>query len=255
MSSRILIYQDYIHSAGLLHRALTESFGHDAVRYADADDILGGILQENIAAFFMPGGADLYYCEKLNGAGNTNIRTYVEDGGIYVGICAGAYYGSRALAWAEDNPEKSICGRRELDFFPGTAVGPVKTFLGGGDWQTHAAAVNLVSRRGLISPSLYWGGPVLIPEETADGYEVLARYADLDGQPAALVQCQIGKGTAFLAATHVESGARLLRKKSYQTDKACKNLSAVAQSLLDIDPFWEGITAFIKNKAFKSHAA
>ena len=45
----------------------------------------------------MPGGADRPYCAALNGEGNRRIRAFVEAGGAYLGLCAGAYYASQRV--------------------------------------------------------------------------------------------------------------------------------------------------------------
>ncbi len=87
---KVLIYQDYIHNNYVLFRALQDYFGAEyVVDFVDAHDIIEkGILQkESVKALVVPGGADLYYVEKLNGEGNRLIREYVEAGGIYLGIC------------------------------------------------------------------------------------------------------------------------------------------------------------------------
>ncbi len=37
---------------------------------------------------------DLPYCADLHGTGCTRIRAFVHAGGSYMGLCAGAYFGS-----------------------------------------------------------------------------------------------------------------------------------------------------------------
>ena len=89
-------------------------------RYIKSEDILDGVLQgKNI--FVMPGGADLPYCKKLNGLGNRKIRKFIEDGGFYIGICAGAYYACRRINFKGKDYE--VSGDRELELFEGTAEG------------------------------------------------------------------------------------------------------------------------------------
>ena len=73
----------------------------------------------------MPGGADLPYCTHLNGHGNSLIRGFVESGGSYLGLCAGAYYGCGHVEFELGNPSMEVQGPRELRFFPGTAKGSV----------------------------------------------------------------------------------------------------------------------------------
>ncbi len=67
----IYIYQDYIHSTALLERALRAE--NLPVRHCDAGDIAGGCLEDGARLLVMPGGADLYYYEKLNGPGRARL--------------------------------------------------------------------------------------------------------------------------------------------------------------------------------------
>ena len=96
------------------------------VEKTDAAAILGGALEQSSCRLLvMPGGRDLPYCSRLNGQGNENIRRFVREGGSYLGICAGAYYGSRRVEFALGDQNLEVVGPRELDFYPGVARGPV----------------------------------------------------------------------------------------------------------------------------------
>ena len=53
------------------------------VKEINAEQTISGEWRKDAAAFIMPGGADLPYCKKLNGAGNVQIIEYVEAGGTY----------------------------------------------------------------------------------------------------------------------------------------------------------------------------
>ena len=74
--------------------------------------------------FFMPGGADRYYARDLQGSGNRNIRRFVQEGGAYLGICAGVYYGASSIEF-DKGGSLEVTGDRELAFFSGCARGPV----------------------------------------------------------------------------------------------------------------------------------
>jgi glutamine amidotransferase-like uncharacterized protein len=211
----IYVYQDYVHNNGVLFRRLTETFGQNMVCYCDADDILKGCLSpEKVAMFVMPGGADLFFCEKLNGKGNDAIRSYVEQGGTYFGICAGAYYACSRIEWAEDDTINSICGERELNFFKGTARGPLYQLLENGDitksWDNIA---RLDTARG-PRVAFYNAGPVFIADK--DSYhDTLASYASIEGTPAALVDIEVGQGRAVLSSCHIEYTPVTLKLKHY----------------------------------------
>ena len=50
--------------------------------------------EQDCCCLVFPGGRDVPYLEALAGAGCARIRRYVEGGGSYLGLCAGAYFGS-----------------------------------------------------------------------------------------------------------------------------------------------------------------
>ena len=73
----------------------------------------------------IPGGADLPYIEHLKSGTLQRIRKWVAGGGIYIGICAGAYFASSYIEFEKDRPEYKVCGSRELALFEGAALGAV----------------------------------------------------------------------------------------------------------------------------------
>ena len=217
-SKIVFIYQDYIHNNGLIHRRLCSHFGAGYVRFCDADDIIQGCLNEHATLFVMPGGADLYYTEKLNGAGNQAIRSYVEKGGCYLGICAGAYYGCAEIEWAKNESDAAICAPRELGFFPGKAIGPVYEFIEENDFsKSWCGAARLFYDDGNMQINTlvsYEAGPVF-EGDNDENCQILARYTGLPNQPAAIVECSVGKGKAVLCSPHVEKFPRYLQNTIY----------------------------------------
>ncbi|KAK7942746.1 biotin-protein ligase [Apiospora aurea] len=171
------------------------------------------------ALIVFPGGADLGYCRALNGQGNAIIAEYVRRGGAYLGLCAGAYYGSKKCEFEVGNKPMEVVGSRELAFFPGICRGGA--FAG---FQYHsekgARAIKLNVRNDLVKgagtlpdqvTTYYNGGGVFVPfrGELGDDVEVLASYAEelnVDGgeQKAALVHCKVGLGSALLSGPHPE---------------------------------------------------
>lgn len=219
--SKILLYQDYIHNNGVLHKRLCETYGRSNVSFADANDILNGALDKSVFLFVMPGGADLYYCEKLNGDGNRLIREFVEEGGHYLGICAGAYYGAREIDWGKGE----ITGPRELAFADQKATGPVYEFLEENDIGKSWHNIVDVTIGGERYIALYAAGPVF------DG-EGLASYSN--GQTA-IVKKQVGKGTVILSSPHIEYAPKDLEKVTYRhlnksLDWAQKNIERFARN-------------------------
>ncbi|MDB5491675.1 MAG: biotin apo-protein ligase-related protein [Micavibrio sp.] len=196
----ILIYQDYVHNNGQLYHALVERYGFAVVGYCDAASIIAGILDPTVKLLVMPGGADLYYCEKLNGAGNRAIRNFVENGGSYLGICAGAYYACDRIEWARGS-DREISGSRELKLYGGLASGPITEFIQGLDQSWLASAT--ISGADISTSVCYEAGPIFA-EPSAAHEKIIARYTSLPGQPPAIVESQIGKGQVILSSPHIE---------------------------------------------------
>lgn len=204
MSPDVLIYQDYVHNNGILYRSLCDYYGHERVGFCDAQDIINGCLRNQIHLLIMPGGADLYYCEKLNGQGNQNIRTYVESGGNYLGICAGAYYGCREIEWGK-NTNQEIIGPRELNFIDCLAVGPVNEFIRNHNidhsWKN---AVQLETDTDTFL--CYYNGGSIFTDVEKDAH-ILAKYSELEGRPAAIIEKKVGNGHIILSSPHIEYSA------------------------------------------------
>lgn len=177
-----------------------------------------GFLEETweskTALVVFPGGRDVPYHAKLDGKANQRIKAFVEDGGAYLGICAGAYYGSGFVEF-EKGCSLEVCERRHLAFFPGKAIGPA---YGSNSFcydSEKGAKIALIEWVGSYLPecySLYYnGGCFFDSPDQFSNVNVLARYADLEARPAAAVQCCVGKGQAFLCGVHPEYQARYLK--------------------------------------------
>ncbi len=156
-----------------------------------AEEIINGALDQRISLFIMPGGRDRPYHAALKGAGNAQIRKFVEEGGTYLGICAGAYYGCQHIEFEKGRSEE-ICEERELSFFSGTAIGPA---FGRGVFQVK------------IGTDLYghYHDGCLFAGDFSE-VQILARYLELPGQPPAIIECSVGKGKAILSGVHIELG-------------------------------------------------
>ena len=75
-----------------------------AGRPLSAQQVIEGGWEEETDLFIMPGGRDRLYHAALLGAGNLKIRSFVERGGTYLGLCAGAYYGCRSIEFEKGFP-------------------------------------------------------------------------------------------------------------------------------------------------------
>lgn len=179
--------------------------------------------EPSCAAIVFPGGRDLGYARALNGPGNERIKTFVRNGGAYIGFCAGAYYASKQCEFEVGNPELEVIGSRELGFFPGTfRGGAFKGFeynsergakaavleVGGAPWGDggHTDFPNNFK-------CYYNGGGVFIDADKMEdqGVEVLAEYGNIVDVPlgdsesqVAAVYCQVEFGSAILFGPHPE---------------------------------------------------
>ncbi|GAA5805580.1 biotin-protein ligase [Helicostylum pulchrum] len=169
------------------------------------------------AMLVMPGGRDMPYCQALNGEPNTRIQRYVNNGGRYLGLCAGAYYASTEIEFEKGRAVMEIIQPRELGFYPGISRGTVYPGFVYNS-ESGAKSVSVKLEPGLIDARLpseikmyYNGGGYFVHPEKYDNVTVLCRYKDPSEQctdepegPAAVVHCKVGNGHALLIGTHPE---------------------------------------------------
>lgn len=64
-------------------------------REVDGDDVRDGVLK-NFDVLLVPGGSAKKEANSMGSESRDNVRRFVSEGGIYIGVCAGAYLSSRA---------------------------------------------------------------------------------------------------------------------------------------------------------------
>lgn len=160
-----------------------------------------------------PGGRDIPYDRKLKGKGLDKIRTFIEQGGKFLGICAGGYFGAAEVVF-EKGTSIEVHEKRDLKFFPGTAEGtlyPQASFKYDSEQGVHAAELSL---EGNAFHCYYNGGCAFKDAESFEGVAILARYKDAQDQ-AAIIHCKVGKGDAILSGVHFEVNPKNLKRKEY----------------------------------------
>ena len=194
----ILIYKDIGVGEHVLHcleKALNKR--NQQILMIDSEFIINEDLSP-YKSLIIPGGADLPYCEKLNGMGNQKIKNFVANGGTYLGICAGAYYGCSSINFKGEGYE--IQGDRELAFFKGSAIGSLPELSNGVYFNEENNSKNVVDVffRGNSFKSYYHGGPEFIgvPEE-----QILATYPN---NKVSAVFGDYEKGYYILTSFHFE---------------------------------------------------
>lgn len=162
----------------------------------------------------IPGGRDIPYDRLLKGRAVENIRRFVENGGKFLGICAGGYFGAKEVVF-EKGTDLEVHETRDLQFFPGSAVGtlfPTRPFVYGSESGAHAPSIRLGDE---LVP-LYYNGGCYFADAKAHPVKILGTYADYKDE-AAIVSCHIGKGVALLSGVHFEvRPSTLLRENTPQ---------------------------------------
>ena len=156
----------------------------------------------------MPGGRDCPYHEALQGAGNQKIRSFVERGGLYLGICAGAYYGCAEVDFDRGMPLE-VVEKRGLCFFEGSGFGPAYG-KGSFDYASQKGA-RAARIQGLgMDFGVYYNGGCTFLGDALSFCQIIACYADLPSKPPAIIECKIGKGRVILSGVHIETQAKRL---------------------------------------------
>lgn len=179
------------------------------------EDLIKTDWLQDTSLLIVPGGADLPYMAMLRGQANANIKNYVENGGKYLGICAGAYYAADRIEFAKGDPVLEVVGDRELKFFPGIIAGP--TYSG---FSYNVADISNMRVAEIVWQAgkpfiigheffiFYYGGGHFVEPQAYPNVTVLANYGKLSSdsvhQPAAIVACKVGKGKAILSGVHFE---------------------------------------------------
>lgn len=194
------------HTVSMLRQNIGKKY---AVRLIDSKTIAKRQWVKKAALLVIPGGADIPYTKKLNGIGNEIIKQYVKNGGRYLGICAGAYYGAGFVEF-DKGGELEVLGKRELAFFPGKAIGPI---LAKYDYKTNigarAASIKVPAAKKEVI-AYYNGGSYFQNADSYPNVEVIGYYNN--SSPSllpAIIKISYGKGKVILSGVHFEYSPQL----------------------------------------------
>ncbi len=152
-----------------------------------AKDIIKGKIFNKIKVIYFPGGWAGFYSRDIGKKGGRNIVNFIKNGGKFLGICAGAYFGAKNIVW-ENIKYKGI-----LKLYD-SAIGPINEIS---PWPNIGLANIKFSDR-TNKKMYYLGGPYLkIKKE----YTPLAYYSN--GKLAA-AYFSFGKGSVYLIGFHPE---------------------------------------------------
>lgn len=167
-------------------------------------------LSKKVALIIIPGGAGQAIYKNLGEEGNQKIKAYINDGGHYLGICAGAYYAARETQFEVGRGEpyeiKSDTNAA-LGFYPGIARGSaygIGHFIYNSAAGAHLANVNITGNCHETIMTYFNGGCYFYAAKSIPNIEILAYYADFNPRLPAIVKCEYGKGRAILSGVHFE---------------------------------------------------
>lgn len=185
----------------------------------------------------MPGGRDRPFCHHLNGLGNKCIREFIDNGGSYLGLCAGGYYGCEAIEFAKGDPVMEICETRELQLYPGIGIGPAYPgFCYASNKGAQAVDITPSHEGGVFTDAVvepikvyYNGGAYFTPPRpTCNTASVLAYYTST--QLPAIVHSNVDSGgRVILTGPHIEAASSTLNT-IYTDDEYINDVSSVLQS-------------------------
>ena len=172
--------------------------GHHRISGADIKN--GELTNDKYAIVFFPGGMAYDFFKRIGFGGVRKIRDFVNDGGGYLGICAGAYFASDSVTWEGEKIDAV------LSLFDGTAVGSLKKIIPWDQYTLTGISVkkNNPSAKYLLPSysTLYYGGPAFYVHEGVD-IDTLATWNGYNDAPA-IINFEYGKGRVFLSGAHLE---------------------------------------------------
>jgi glutamine amidotransferase-like uncharacterized protein len=200
-SLRIAIYNG-IGSWDLNVKALENFFAQNELSYTliDENDVTSINLRNRYDLIWFPGGFAGEYRYLIDDL--KPLIDFVEQGGYYVGSCAGAYFAADILSWlCEGGKDHDY----PLNFFPGRAAGPLVFELNWGDEAFLVLNRDLTFNTAFdpALPVYYFDGPYFDASPGAD-YYIVARY-EANEQPA-VVAGFFGDGKYLLFGPHPEIG-------------------------------------------------
>jgi glutamine amidotransferase-like uncharacterized protein len=200
---RVAVYDDAGASPAKLV-AILEAIPALKVSRVTAEQIRGGAL-DNADVVLHPGGSGGKQGNTLADAGREKIRAFVQRGGGYVGICAGAYLATCDYPWSLHILDAKVIDRAHW----ARGSGPVDVGLSNAGRQLLGAPAATCS-------ILYFQGPLLAPANNSEipDYQPLGTYQGeiaKNGAPTgvmkgttAIAAAPFGKGRVFCFSPHPE---------------------------------------------------
>ncbi len=146
----------------------------------------------NLRMWVQPGGNAYDQQGALGATGKANINGFIDTGGAYLGVCAGAYYAAPDYWWEGEH----YAHPHLLGAYPRTMEGAISRIAA---WPGYAMTALSNGRN-----AIYYGGPTLGLQHTNLANlagEKVASFASIDGQlPAVIIY-----GNMLLTSVHLEA--------------------------------------------------
>jgi len=190
------------------------------VKKVGPQDIANGDLgKEKPDVFFMPGGNASKYSKDLKGDSVQKIREFVKDGGLFQGICAGAYFASEVFYYENPKTGNKVDLKAEEDEILG--VNHVKATSEPHEHLREEKIKNGCQVKVKYKDETgedrflqvyYNRGPYL--KEIKDNVTPKGIYADIYEGEVAVAENDYGQGKVVVSGVHPEfSASRLQRDK------------------------------------------
>ena len=187
--------------------------------------------EETTRLLIMPGGRDLAFLSSLENDGIQKIKSYVESGGKYLGICGGAYLACKSIQFELGRKDYQVVGDRPLKFCQAEAVGSVaEGFIYNTELGTRAMEIYSSQDRLNVYVN---GGPYFEFNDIDSNADILYRY-QLNQKPC-IVDCKVGKGQAILSGCHFEVASEFIKSSIDGMENDEKYIDEV-ENLNDIYP-------------------
>jgi|GEM_PF-1414865 len=227
--------------------------------YASVEEIQDqSIFKKNPHLFILPGikGEVSAFTARIGAAGNKNIKDFVLRGGLYFGVCAGAYYAGSSIhyqtAWGE---ARSRIAEEILDLAPVDTMGPIPGYCdpirgasgNNGDSAPEGLSCvdpipviicgNTVQKRHI--KMAYGLGPTFrIAASIQKDVDVLLRYDTGEKPPAIIHVKNIGLGAALLCGVLPQYGQESTPNKDAVSKRFFNLQSGLYESRTERNYVW-----------------